>query len=154
MALQNHASSTLNRVIAEGKCDLGVLQSILVYGYWKPPTDKSSWLKVGMALRMLYQLRLHAGRNNAEFPKEEHAARLLLVNTSADAQCQQVADYLPTQNSERTWYCGCHGCGSCDNADHVKSVAFQAWHVSRRNMQRPCKILTTATYVCTGFDSW
>jgi hypothetical protein len=62
-SLSNHAQTQLKHSIGEGMCNLELIQSILVQVYWKSPKDSTAWLRVGVAIRMAYQLRLHEAFN-------------------------------------------------------------------------------------------
>lgn len=57
--LFEQSQASVNRSIASGRCDIGLIQSLMILVYWKAPTDATAWLKVGMAVRMGFQLRWH-----------------------------------------------------------------------------------------------
>ncbi|GJN88061.1 hypothetical protein Rhopal_001017-T1 [Rhodotorula paludigena] len=61
----------------DGEPHIGLVQSLLILTYWKEPLDTSSWLKVGYAIRLGYQLGLHQKRYTA-LPANEHEARIVL----------------------------------------------------------------------------
>ncbi|BGP37407.1 hypothetical protein JCM10450v2_001317 [Rhodotorula kratochvilovae] len=61
----------------DGEPNIGLLQSLLILTYWKEPFDTSAWLKVGYAIRLGYQLRLHHKRTTP-LPANEHEARVIL----------------------------------------------------------------------------
>ncbi|GAA6018289.1 hypothetical protein JCM10207_000792 [Rhodosporidiobolus poonsookiae] len=82
-ALLAEAEELILRSTLKGEASVPLLQSILLLVYWKPPLDRSAWMRIGMAIRMGYQLKLHKKRT-APLPAVEHAARLIL-------------------DSERTW---------------------------------------------------
>lgn len=46
--------------------------------FWKDPRDSSSWRKVGLAIRMAYELNLHAAREDP-LSSDELSAREQLV---------------------------------------------------------------------------
>lgn len=79
-----HVKTVLGRALAEGTCDIGVVQSLLLLVYWKQPRDRTGWLKIGICARMAHQLGLHLGRAVGALP-DERTARLVF-------------------NAERTWY--------------------------------------------------
>ena len=82
-ALLSHAQTILNRSLLVGECSTGIIQALLLLSAWKEPTDKSSWVKMGIAIRLGYQLGLHIPRTGP-LPVDAHQARLLI-------------------DSERTW---------------------------------------------------
>lgn len=59
LRLLAHAQKLLSSAIEQGQCDTGVIQAILILVYWKEPTDQSAWIKIGMAVRLGYQLGWH-----------------------------------------------------------------------------------------------
>ncbi|GAA6009006.1 hypothetical protein JCM10207_004062 [Rhodosporidiobolus poonsookiae] len=61
----------------DGELDIGLVQACLLCSYWKEPFDSSAWLKIGFAIRLAYQLRLHHKRKGP-LPANEHEARVLL----------------------------------------------------------------------------
>ena len=89
--LHSHAQMLLSRATGAGECDIGIVKAILVLVFWKNPTDKSAWIKIGTAIRLGYQLGLHAsGRGGASYERLEGEAK----------------------DARRTWYCECaHGRG-------------------------------------------
>ncbi|WWC66062.1 uncharacterized protein I303_108684 [Kwoniella dejecticola CBS 10117] len=83
--LLSHAQTLLTRSINNGVADVAVVQSIMILMYWKLPADTSSWRKIGIAIRMGYQLYWHVSRKQP-LPDDDMAARKIL-------------------NAERTWMC-------------------------------------------------
>lgn len=81
-ALLAQAKSLISRAIDRGVCETAIVQAILILVYWKEPSDKSAWIKIGVALRMAHQMRWHEPRKEA-LPMEEFAARRVLVSTAA-----------------------------------------------------------------------
>lgn len=94
----HRSRAMLSRAIDTGRCETGIIQAILVMVYWKEPTDKSAWIKIGVAIRMAYQRGWHVQRRE-ELPDDELAARQILVRRS-------IALGTDCQDNERTWYCG------------------------------------------------
>ena len=83
--LLNHGQTLFNRATAAGLSDVGLIQSIIINTYWKAATDRSGWLRIGVAIRMAFQLRWHHSWR-AELPLDSMEARKVL-------------------DSERTWFC-------------------------------------------------
>lgn len=77
--LLGHFQTLMNRAFQDEVCDTAMVQSLLIAVFWKEVTDVSAWRKVGMALRMAYQLRWHV-RRTSELPTDEEAARIILVS--------------------------------------------------------------------------
>lgn len=96
------AQQLVTRGIADALNHIGLVQALCVLVYWKEPTvrlgrhgsgllqatsltrhcysqDGTSWIKVGFAIRLGYQLRLHA-RRQTPLPTDELEARLILNN--------------------------------------------------------------------------
>ncbi|GAA5863595.1 hypothetical protein JCM3774_006542 [Rhodotorula dairenensis] len=72
--LRSHAMQLIGRGIIDGRATLGLIQSILCQIYWKESHDSSSWLRVGIAIRMAYQMYLH-GQRKGPLPSDEQEAR-------------------------------------------------------------------------------
>ncbi|BEJ10772.1 hypothetical protein CspHIS471_0101940 [Cutaneotrichosporon sp. HIS471] len=83
-ALLAHANAVVDRAVGLGLCNIGLIQSLILIVCWKDPTDASSWLKLGIGIRLGYQLGLHLPRNHP-LP-------------SSEVQARKIA------NHERTWY--------------------------------------------------
>ena len=64
---------------------MSIIKAILVLVFWKNPTDKSAWIKIGTAIRLGYQIGLHT-----DAVKGAGAFEAL----TAEAQ-----------DARRTWYC-------------------------------------------------
>ncbi|KAG8775326.1 hypothetical protein FRC12_001549 [Ceratobasidium sp. 428] len=75
--------TVLGRALADGVCSIEYVQALSLMTFWKDPQDSSSWRKVGLAIRMAYELNLHAPREKP-LPVTEQLAREQL-------------------NKERTW---------------------------------------------------
>lgn len=80
-----HAQQLVTRGIADALSQIGLVQALCLLVYWKLPEDNSAWMKIGLAIRLGYQLRLHT-RRQTPLPAVESEARLIL-------------------DRERTWYC-------------------------------------------------
>lgn len=76
--LRSHAMQLIGRGIMDGRATLGLIQSILCQIYWKEPIDSSAWLRIGIAIRMAYQMFLH-GQRKGPLPNDEQEARRILV---------------------------------------------------------------------------
>ncbi len=81
-----HAESLINRATNAGECSTALIQALLILVYYKGPSDRSAWLKIGVAIRLAFQLRWHEQRPTERLPENEHEARLIL-------------------DPERTWFC-------------------------------------------------
>lgn len=79
-ALLSHAHSILNRATNKASCSTGIIQALMILVYWKAPSDRSGWLKIGMAVRMGYQLGWHLTMDRP-LPTDELAARRTLVSS-------------------------------------------------------------------------
>jgi len=83
-ALLSHTRGAVNRAVGEGQCDIGLIQALILMITWKDTNDGSSWVKLGIAIRLGYQLGMHIRRTDC-LPADQHKAR-------------RVVDI------ERTWY--------------------------------------------------
>lgn len=81
-----HAQQLVTRGIADALSQIGLVQALCLLVYWKEPEDNSAWMKIGLAIRLGYQLRLHTRRRSERLPSVELEARMVL-------------------DRERTWYC-------------------------------------------------
>jgi hypothetical protein len=77
--LLSHAQVILDRALASGGADIGMIQTLMVLTYYKSPSDTSAWRKIGLAIRMGYQFRWHLPRREA-LPGDELEARKILVS--------------------------------------------------------------------------
>lgn len=69
----------LGRALADGICSIEYVQALSLMTFWKDSQDSSSWRKVGLAIRMAYELNLHAPREKP-LPAMEQLAREQLVS--------------------------------------------------------------------------
>ncbi|ORY21003.1 hypothetical protein BCR39DRAFT_73904 [Naematelia encephala] len=138
-ALYNHAQMILQRATGVGDCDLGIVQALAIMSYWKAPTDRSSWVKLGTALRLGFQLGLHIPRTD-RLPEDDHEARVI-----ADA--------------ERTWFClsrfdrgysDIFDLPSVLRPEHIgdcKQWTEETMRLHVNDMQIACSMDTASTYV-------
>ncbi|CAE6484996.1 unnamed protein product [Rhizoctonia solani] len=77
------AQTLLGRALGDGICSIEYVQALSLLTFWKDSRDSSSWRKVGLAIRMAYELNLHEPRSEP-LPRIELLAREQL-------------------NKERTW---------------------------------------------------
>lgn len=80
-----HAQKLVSAAVEQGNCNIGLVQALLILVYWKQPTDQSAWIKIGMAVRLGYQLGWHlraAKIPSPELPTGELEQREQLVSTS------------------------------------------------------------------------
>lgn len=82
-SLLMHAQTILGRALMVGECNIAVIQALIILSSWKETTDRSSWVKMGTAIRLGYQLGLHVPRKGP-LPQDDGEARLIV-------------------DSERTW---------------------------------------------------
>ena len=69
----------LNRVVNAGECSIEAIQALLILVCFKEPTDKSAWIKIGMAVRLGYQHGWYRPRR-CDLPEDELEMRWLLVS--------------------------------------------------------------------------
>ncbi|CAE6353820.1 unnamed protein product [Rhizoctonia solani] len=60
----------LGRALADGICSIEYVQALSLLTFWKDSRDSSSWRKVGLAIRMAYELNLHEPRTEPLSPDE------------------------------------------------------------------------------------
>lgn len=77
-ALWLHATDSLDRIASKDLLHITIMQSEVVLAYSKDPSDPSAWRRVGVAIRMGFQLFFHVNRF-APLPEDRHVARLILV---------------------------------------------------------------------------
>ncbi|CAE6480457.1 unnamed protein product [Rhizoctonia solani] len=77
------SQSLIGRALASDMCNIEYIQALSLSTFYKDADDASSWRKVGLAIRMAYELNLHEFRTQP-LPTEELEARKQL-------------------NRERTW---------------------------------------------------
>ncbi|QRV85309.1 Fungal Zn(2)-Cys(6) binuclear cluster domain [Ceratobasidium sp. AG-Ba] len=78
------AQRLIGRALADGICTIEYIQALSIISYWREPDDGSCWRKIGLAIRMAYELNLHLVSEDM-MPLDELAARERL-------------------NQERTWF--------------------------------------------------
>lgn len=71
--LLDHAQVLINRAVAEGHCEIGMIQCLMVLSHFKETRDRTAWIKIGMALRFAYQNGLHKALQDVELPRGEDA---------------------------------------------------------------------------------
>jgi hypothetical protein len=78
---QCHAlsQSLIGRALAADMCNIEYIQALSLSTFYKDADDASSWRKVGLAIRMAYELNLHEFRRQP-LAKEESEARKQLVS--------------------------------------------------------------------------
>ncbi|KAG8724371.1 hypothetical protein FRC09_019479 [Ceratobasidium sp. 395] len=78
------SQSLIGRALAADMCNIEYIQALSLSTFYKDADDSSSWRKVGLAIRMAYELNLHEFRRGMKLSTEELEARKQL-------------------NRERTW---------------------------------------------------
>ncbi|QRW09698.1 Fungal Zn(2)-Cys(6) binuclear cluster domain [Ceratobasidium sp. AG-Ba] len=78
------SQSLIGRALAADMCNIEYIQALSLSTFYKDADDSSSWRKVGLAIRMAYELNLHEFRRGGTLSSEEIEARKQL-------------------NRERTW---------------------------------------------------
>ncbi|CAE7137650.1 unnamed protein product [Rhizoctonia solani] len=68
------AQTLLGRALGDGICSIEYVQALSLLTFWKDSRDSSSWRKVGLAIRMAYELNLHEPRSEP-LPRIELLAR-------------------------------------------------------------------------------
>ncbi len=86
--LLSHAQKLLSNAIEQGVCSTGVVQALLILVYWKEPTDQSGWVRIGIAIRLAYQLGWHERWTKPPVPPPTDPTR-----------------YREQLDTERTWFC-------------------------------------------------
>lgn len=71
--LGSHSQRLISRAVEQGTCTTAIVQAILIMVYWKEPRDTSAWIKIGLAIRMGYQLGFHTG-NIPDTPLDDELA--------------------------------------------------------------------------------
>ncbi|KLT44093.1 hypothetical protein CC85DRAFT_30188 [Cutaneotrichosporon oleaginosum] len=77
-SLRKLADEHINRMISSGYYDLSLIQAILVLVNWKHPNDRTAYQKMGMAVRLVQELRLAriaTSPNASESPKNSNEQR-------------------------------------------------------------------------------
>lgn len=77
------ANKLVGEAVESGTCNIEVVQALNILAQWKKADDSSSWRRVGYAIRMAQELKLHL-RSPRPLPSDERRAREVL-------------------NKERTW---------------------------------------------------
>ncbi|CAE6417720.1 unnamed protein product [Rhizoctonia solani] len=75
------AQTLLGRALADGICSIEYVQALSLLTFWKDSRDSSSWRKVGLAIRMAYELNLQEPRSEP-LPTAELLAREQLASGS------------------------------------------------------------------------
>ncbi|KAG8678273.1 hypothetical protein FRC09_019974, partial [Ceratobasidium sp. 395] len=53
------AQRLVGRALADGICTIEYIQALSIISYWREPDDGSCWRKIGLGIRMAYELNLH-----------------------------------------------------------------------------------------------
>ncbi|KAG8737168.1 hypothetical protein FRC10_008491 [Ceratobasidium sp. 414] len=75
------SQSLIGRALAADMCNIEYIQALSLSTFYKDADDSSSWRKVGLAIRMAYELNLQEFRRGATLPTEEIEARKQLIAT-------------------------------------------------------------------------
>ncbi|KAF8742075.1 hypothetical protein RHS02_03324, partial [Rhizoctonia solani] len=94
------AQLLLGRALSDGISSVEYIQALLIMTYWKEAEDKSTFRKLGLAIRMAFELNLHHARAEP-LPVDELQARERL-------------------NEERTWFREC--------ASDMGFFYYDLWH--------------------------
>lgn len=73
------AQRLIGRALADGICTVEYIQALSINSYWREADDGSCWRKIGLAIRMAYELNLHLVSED-RMPVDELAARERLVS--------------------------------------------------------------------------
>lgn len=85
-ALFEMASTMANRALQAGTVDLALVQALLVLVYWKKPKDPTAYHKLGLATRLMCQLRVEWDVNpDPSVPIEQERAKVDAERTSYNA---------------------------------------------------------------------
>ncbi|KAG9118796.1 hypothetical protein FRC07_006512, partial [Ceratobasidium sp. 392] len=57
--VHNLAQRLVGRALADGICTIEYIQALSIESYWREPDDGSCWRKIGLGIRMAYELNLH-----------------------------------------------------------------------------------------------
>ncbi len=82
--LIRHATELLGEAFKNSDVEIGLCQALSILSVWKESADRGSYLRVGYAIRVAYELGLDA-QQRRPLPLDERAAREVL-------------------NRERTWF--------------------------------------------------
>ncbi|KAG8684323.1 hypothetical protein FRC08_013750 [Ceratobasidium sp. 394] len=74
------AQRLVGRALADGICTIEYIQALSIVSYWREPDDGSCWRKVGLGIRMAYELNLHLVSEEPVGLGDEVAARERLVS--------------------------------------------------------------------------
>ncbi|KAM0745980.1 hypothetical protein T439DRAFT_146362 [Meredithblackwellia eburnea MCA 4105] len=106
--LLGQAQLLVTRAWSDALSELGFVQALMCLVYWKEPTDSSSWLRIGYAIRLGYQLRLHHPRTTP-LPDDDQEARMILdrertfiLMNCFDAAYRLYGDKDPTNQTSMT----------------------------------------------------
>lgn len=124
--LLTHAQMILNRATATGDVNIGIIQALLILMYWKAPSDRSAWVKIGIAIRLGYQMGMHIPRTEP-LPEDERLARII-------------------RNAERTWFCECVAVGVADEQVRV-ALTWGGFSFEESDLE----LTMTGTLICLNF---
>lgn len=79
--LWKHASDSLDRVVNRDMLHITIMQSQIILAYSKDPSDPSAWRRIGVAIRMGYQLFYHVNRT-LPLPDDGTVSRMILVGVT------------------------------------------------------------------------
>ena len=76
--LEDHVDRLLTRNMYRGAVDFEMILALLITTHWKPPEDRSAYMKLGVAMRAACELRLGDTMHHP-LPTDETAARARLA---------------------------------------------------------------------------
>jgi hypothetical protein len=105
-ALHRHAEYLINRATNSGLVDLQTLQAIHVLVIWKEPNDRSAYMKIGIGVRMAYQLGLDTARSTALPQDDEEARRIVDAERTWISECRVLEPrFTSTVMADGSQYC-------------------------------------------------
>lgn len=85
-AIYEMASTMINRALQDGFVDVTLVQALLVLVYWKKPQDPTAYHKLGLATRLMCQLRVEWDLNpDPSAAHEDESAKVDAERTAYNA---------------------------------------------------------------------
>lgn len=78
--LRSRTNAMLGQAFAKGDAEIGLCQALSLLSVWKPANDKGSYLRVGYAIRLAYELGLNQTPKRP-LPADPLKAREVLVSS-------------------------------------------------------------------------
>ncbi|QRW26295.1 Myb protein 1A [Rhizoctonia solani] len=146
------AQLLLGRALSDGISSVEYIQALLIMTYWKEAEDKSTFRKLGLAIRMAFELNLHHARAEPLPVNELQARERLNEERTWFRECASDMVFfllrLMVWDSFRHFRACCLRSGNQPSTREAPNDTRRAFSTRRATMaQKPCQVSCNADIV-------